>query len=280
MKEPMLAAEQLKKKFVAGSGRRQRQVQAVDGVSLLVRKGEAVGLIGSSGCGKTTTVRMLLGLVKPDAGCVIREGRVGFVGQDPYAALAPTWTVEQIVAEPLAFAGGGRSGTSEGVSAAAAKPSAGAGNKATMLPTKTKEEAVRQALSLVHLDYETYAKRLPSQLSGGERQRVSIARALIVQPDFLVLDEPTSMLDEEVKHKITDVIQEIVATGQFGVLLVTHDIAAASRICQHLLVMETGRIVEEGPAAVVFARPQAELTKRLVAVATDLKGFWKEYLEK
>ena len=139
---------------------------------------------------------------------------------------------------------------------------------------------VRQVLELVHLDYETYGERLPSQLSGGERQRVSIARALILQPDFLVLDEPTSMLDEEVKGKITDVIQEITAAGEFGVLLVTHDIAMASRICGRLLVMEDGKVVEEGPTEGIFAHPQAELTKNLIAVATDLKGFWAKYLGK
>lgn len=250
--EAILAGKHLEKTFVSGNGKRRKTTKAAHDVTLEIHRGDSVGLIGSSGCGKTTTVRMLMGLVKPDNGEVIRKGRIGFVGQDPYATLAPTWTVGRIVAEPLLFT-------------------------KTCRNYEQCREQVRRVLALVHLDFDTYEKRLPSQLSGGERQRISIARALILQPDFLVLDEPTSMLDEEVKGKIIDVIQEITENGAFGFLLVTHDIAVASRICGHLLVMEAGKVVEEGSAAEVFEHPKAELTKSLIAVATDLQGYWKHY---
>lgn len=252
--EPILSGEGLKKTYVMGSGTRRKVTRAVDGISLTLRKGDSVGLIGTSGCGKSTTVRMLLGLTKPDEGSVIRQGRIGFVGQDPYASLAPAWTAGRIIAEPLLFS-------------------------KTCRTYRECREQVRETFELVHLDFDAYENRLPSQLSGGERQRVSIARALIRKPDFLVLDEPTSMLDEEVKHKITDVIQEITASGEFGFLLVTHDIAVASRICGRLLVMESGRIIEEGTAAEVFGSPKEELTKNLVAVATDVRSYWKKYRE-
>ncbi|MDO4490769.1 MAG: dipeptide/oligopeptide/nickel ABC transporter ATP-binding protein [Lachnospiraceae bacterium] len=252
--DAILEGKNLKKTFVSGSSRRKKITKAVDGVSLELRPGDSVALIGSSGCGKTTTVKLLLGLTKPEGGELIKKGRIGFVGQNPYETLSPVWTVGRIVAEPLLF-----SGICRGYEQC--------------------REEIRRVLSLVHLDFDIYEKRLPSQLSGGERQRVSIARALILQPDFLVLDEPTSMLDEEVKGKILDVIREIMEKGAYGVLLVTHDIAAARTLCSRLLVMEAGKILEEGPAEDIFAAPKAELTKKLIAVATDLKGFWRDYRE-
>lgn len=250
--EIVLRADRLKKSFVSGFGKRKESTDAVRDVSFELRRGETIGLIGTSGCGKTTTLRMLLGLLRPDSGSITRNGKISFVGQDPYSSLAPTFTVGQIIAEPLIF---------------------------THVYRKYEQcaDAVRSAMEAVHLDYDTYAARLPSQLSGGERQRISIARALVLEPDFLIMDEPTSMLDEEVKGKIAEVIQEISDSGRFGVLIVTHDIAIAARLCQKLMVMENGSIIEQDTSGRILTVPQQELTKSLIAVATDVEQYWAKY---
>ena len=254
-KAPYLRAEKLEKTFVSGSGKRRKIRKAVDGVSFELKRGDALGLIGSSGCGKTTTLRMLLGLLKPDGGSVKRNGKIGFVGQDPYATLAPTFTAGQIVAEPLIFTHSERR-------------------------YSDCREKLKSSFAAVHMDFDTYENRLPSQMSGGERQRISIARALILEPDFLILDEPTSMLDEAVKGKITEVIQEIADSGKFGVLLVTHDIAVAAQLCKDLMVMENGKIIESGKSGMVLSNPQKELTRSLITVATDVRQYWDTYLNK
>ena len=241
----------VKKSFRVRSGKKENMVKAVDDVSLTLHKGETLGIIGTSGCGKTTILKMIMGLQKPDAGKVAVKGQLGFVAQDPYASLDPSMTIYQIVAEPLIFTKKKKS-------------------------YKMCKAEVTQALAQVHLDVQEYGQRLPSQLSGGERQRVSIARALILEPDLLILDEPTSMLDQEVKESITELIQEIARSGKFGFLMVTHDIAMSAKVCEKLLVMSEGKIVEHGKTEEVFSNPQSVVTKSLIKVATDVKSFWKE----
>lgn len=239
----------VEKKFQSKRGKRTNIVKAADNVSLRLDKGETVGIIGTSGCGKTTMIKIIMGLLKPDKGSVSVKGQLGFVAQDPYGSLDPSMTIYQIVAEPLIFLKRKRF-------------------------YRQCETEVKKALSLVHLDADVYSNRLPSQLSGGERQRVSIARALILEPDILILDEPTSMLDQEVKESITHLIKEIAQNGKFGFLMVTHDIAMSAKICERLLVMSNGKIVEEGKTEQIMNFPENQVTKSLIEVATDIKKFW------
>lgn len=239
----------VKKSFIGRNKQKESFIQAVDDVSLSLQKGQSLGIIGTSGCGKTTILKMIMGLLKQDAGTISVKGRLGFVAQDPYASLNPSMTIYQIVAEPLIFTKQKRS-------------------------YKECEREVAKALSDVRLDVAVYGKRLPSQLSGGERQRVSIARALILEPDILILDEPTSMLDQEVKESIVELIRQISKTGEFGFLMVTHDIAMAANVCDRLIVMSEGKIMEQGSTEAVMCSPQSEITKALISVATDVKKFW------
>lgn len=248
--EGYVALSHVKKSFKSRSNGNNNNVKAVNDVSLSLRKGDTLGIIGTSGCGKTTILKMIMGLMKPDEGTVSVKGQLGFVAQDPYASLDPSMTIEQIVAEPLIFTGRKRS-------------------------YKQCRENVREVMEQVHLNIDEYGRRLPSQLSGGERQRVSIARALILEPDILILDEPTSMLDQEVKESITDLIRQIAESGRFGFLMVTHDIAMSAKVCKKLIVMSEGKIVEEGRTADIFQNPQSAVTKSLIEVATDVKTFWR-----
>ena len=257
--ESCLRVERLSKTFERRTGGRTETIRAVDDVSLQLGAGETLGIIGTSGCGKTTLLNIILGLIAPDSGTVDRQGPVGVVGQDPYASLCPAMTVERIVAEPLIFLHRRRS-------------------FADCLPQ------VRQAMKAVRLPYETFARRLPAQLSGGERQRVGIARALIVRPRILLMDEPTSMLDQEVKEEIASVIREVRASGfaldgraqPASLLMVTHDVQLAAQLCDRILVMDQGRIIEENTAQGLLNAPQSPLAQDLVRISTDVGAYWKE----
>ena len=238
-------------------GRPRRAVHAVEGVTVRVRAGELVALVGESGCGKTTTAQAVLRMVEPDGGTIRFEGRditklgvrelrplrrrIQMVYQDPYESLDPRLRVRATVEEPLVIHGLG-------------------GSK------REREQLVRDALERVELaPAELYLDRFPHELSGGQRQRVAIAAAIVLEPRLLVADEPVSMLDVSVRAGVLQLFDRL-REGGLGLLMITHDLSTAARFADRIAVMYLGRIVEEGPASEVIANAQHPYTKALLSV--------------
>lgn len=226
---------------------------ALDGVSFEVHRGELVGLVGESGSGKSTIGRTLVGLTRPSGGRVALEGRdvkwsgrdlralrrkIGFVFQDPASSLNPRFTVGQSIASPLRWHGH--------TDRAAVK------------------SRVAELLELVQLP-ASYAKRYPQQLSGGQRQRIGLARALALEPELLIADEPTSALDVTVQDAVLRLIKTIQADLSFSCLFISHDLAVIEELADWVIVLKSGRIVDEGPAARVLTDPGDDYTRRLIA---------------
>ena len=214
---------------------------AVRDVSLSLRAGESLGLVGASGSGKSSVARLAAGLLAPDAGRVRRAGGVQMVFQDALGSLNPRMTAGEIVAEPIAHL-------------RLAAPGA-----------ETRAEAAR-LLAAVGLPGDA-AERRPLAFSGGQRQRIALARALAARPALLIADEPTSALDVTTQARVLALLARLQAERGFALLFVTHDLAVARAVCHRLAVMEAGRIVEEGPAAAILDAPQSAAARRLVAAA-------------
>ncbi|MCO5314969.1 MAG: ABC transporter ATP-binding protein [Solirubrobacterales bacterium] len=231
---------------------RRKVVRAIDGVSLEWRPGEVLGIVGESGCGKSTLARAMLGLQETSGGQVLLEGRpvagksdlnglrrrVQMIFQDPYQTLNPRQKIGQIVAEPLVVQG---------------------------VEKRLHPERIRQAMQDVGLDPERFLDRYPHQLSGGQRQRVAIAAALVLEPDGLICDEPTSMLDVSVRSQILSVLLGLREERGLALIFITHDLSLAWSLCDRTLVMYLGRIVEEGSAVDVIEHPRHPYTEALVA---------------
>ncbi|MCS5697695.1 ABC transporter ATP-binding protein [Cyanobium sp. FGCU-52] len=240
---------------------RPRWLKAVDGVSLRLHRQETIGLVGASGCGKSSLCRALMGLAPVRGGSVRLEGqdlrrlrgralqqarrRIQMVFQDPLACLNPQMAVGEAVADPLLIHG---------------------------LATRAEaREQARAALAAVGLEPpEAFERRLPRQLSGGQQQRVAIARALILEPKVLLCDESVSMLDAEVQAEVLELLRRLQQERGLGLLFVTHDLAVASGFCHRVIVLDGGRIVEEGPGAALLAHPQAPITRKLVEACPRL----------
>lgn len=235
-------------------------VKAVDGVSVSIDKGETVALVGESGCGKTTFGKALLGAVKPYAGEIYFDGlrmndlderrlkqvrrRIGAIFQDPYSSLNPMFTIYRIVEEPLVVH---NIGTPE-----------------------ERKEKVMKALELVKLTpAEDFAAKYPHMISGGQRQRAAIARAIISSPDFIVADEPVTMLDASIRVEILLLLRELQSKLGLTMVYITHDIATAKYFSDRIIVMYAGKFVETGPTKEVLRNPMHPYTQSLIEAIPD-----------
>jgi len=225
---------QLRKQFETS---KRMVVRAVNGVNLRVHKGETLGIVGESGCGKSTVARLLLGLEKPTSGDIYISGLAQMVFQDPAASFNPKMTIGDIVEEPLKVRK--------------------QGNK------DERAEKVRKLISQVGLD-PSFAERYPHQLSGGQRQRVAVARALALNPSVVVADEPTSALDVSVRAQIINLLSDLKYELGISFVFISHDLLTVRYISDRIAVMYLGEVVEYGPADEVFADPRHPYTRALI----------------
>jgi oligopeptide transport system ATP-binding protein len=256
--ENLLEVKDLKMYFPVTRGiviqRKVADVKAVDGISFTIKRGETLGLVGESGCGKSTTGRAILQLYRPTAGSVRFDGRelttmkgeelrrqrrrMQMIFQDPYASLNPRMTVGSIIAEPLEIH----------------KISSG----------KEKQERVEELLRLVGLN-PYFAQRYPHEFSGGQRQRIGIARALAVNPDFIVCDEPISALDVSIQAQIVNLLQDLQQELKLTYLFIAHDLSMVRHISDRVAVMYLGKIVELTDYKSLYEEPKHPYTQALLS---------------
>ena len=244
-------------KVRTGPFSKHRKLVAVDGVSLDVAAGEALGIVGETGSGKSTLARAALQLIRPESGRVVWLGRqvdslnrnalrplrrdVQVIFQDPLASLDPRMTASEIIAEPLQV-------------------------HHPQMNRVARDAAVFQALDLVRLDREL-AGRYPHELSGGQCQRVGIARAMVTQPQLLICDEPVSALDATVQEQIVGLLAQLKRNAGLAILFISHNLAVVRQLCDRILVLYLGRMMELGPAASIYSRPLHPYTRELLESA-------------
>ncbi|MGE7416702.1 ATP-binding cassette domain-containing protein, partial [Methylobacterium tarhaniae] len=238
-----------------GLFKKAREVHAAADVALRIRRGETVGIVGESGSGKSTVARCIARLIAPSAGQIMvgdqdiarlperrlrpLRRKIQVVFQDPFRSLNPRRTVgDSIIEGPVNFGSDAKAATAR----------------------------ARDLMSLVGLDPAALA-RYPHQFSGGQRQRIALARALAMEPEILIADEAVSALDVSVQRQVLALLDDVQRRFDLAILFITHDLRVAAQICDRLIVMQSGRIVEEGPTAEVFARPTAAYTRALIEAA-------------
>ncbi len=257
--QPLLVLHDLKKHFpIRGGlfGKAVATVRAVDGVAFTVRKGETLGIVGESGCGKSTTARLLMRLLAPDAGEMVFDGepvganaqlggislkeyrrQVQMVFQDSYASLNPRLPI----ADSIAFA-----------------------PKVHGVPPREADERARELLAAVGLSPAQFARRYPHELSGGQRQRVNIARALALYPRLVILDEPVSALDKSVEAQVLNLLMDLKEKYGLTYVFISHDLNVVQYISDRVLVMYLGIVAEQGPVDAIYDSPAHPYTRALL----------------
>jgi peptide/nickel transport system ATP-binding protein len=260
--QPILIVENLRKHFPLGSnlfGRSRGAVHAVDGINITVPKRTTLGIVGESGCGKSTTARLLTRLIEPDAGEVIFDGEaVGVAGgmslkelrrnlqlvfQDSFASLNPRMTIERAIAF---------------------------GPQVHGLPAKEAVERSRHLLDRVGLEPDRFGGRYPHELSGGQRQRVNIARALAFNPRLIILDESVSALDKSVQAQVLNLLMDLKDELKLTYMFISHDLNVVQYISDHVMVMYLGQVVEVGPVEEVYRHPRHPYTQALLSAVPSL----------
>lgn len=260
----LLSAEDIRVKFLMKPHfikSKNQYFEAVKGISLNLKQGETLGIVGESGSGKSTLGRALIGLL-PSSGRIVYKGQdvsllnekqrhslkkdVQMVFQDPYGSLSPRMTVGEIITEGLTV-------------------------HQPHLSKQERLERARKALIEVRLEPNSI-NRYPHEFSGGQRQRIAIARALILEPSFILLDEPTSALDRSVQLTVIDLLKDIQTKHNIGFLFISHDLSVVKALSDRVLVMQKGEVMEEGSAEEIFNAPKNDYTKKLIAASFDLEN--------
>lgn len=262
MNEPtLLSAVNLRKTFkVSGQNRSARNLTALDQVSLHLSTGETLGIAGESGCGKSTVAKIMAGLLLPDSGEVLYKGtplsqleqsdrkvfrhRTQMIFQDPFSSLNPRMRIGDSISEPLVIAG---------------------------MPAALQRTELARIMASVGLPYEN-ANRFPDEFSGGQRQRIGIARALAASPEILIADEPVSSLDISIQAQIINILLQMKQDNALSMMIVSHNLLILRHICDRIIIMYLGAVVECGPAAELFSRCRHPYTEALIAAIPGLNA--------